>query len=106
MPRKIDTHPGEQSETLPTDNIDTFKLPFGIEALLPEKLSQANFSAALQGISHALGEYDWECKAGPYRYTRAEAWKALRELLRSQGSPGNRIELRRASLSYVSRARG
>lgn len=81
MPRKVDPRLNEQSDALPTDFVDDFVMPEGIERLLPSCLDQDEKPAALDNIKHALGEYAWELKAGPHQYTRAEASKALRHLL-------------------------
>jgi hypothetical protein len=83
MPRKTDTHFNEQSEALPTDVVEECSLPSGIEALLPIGLSAEMSSSVLRDIRYALAEYAWEFEAGPYRYTRAEASAALRDLLKA-----------------------
>ena len=82
MPRKIAPHLNEQSDALPTDYVAAFELPEGIERLLPAETPAVYISDTVQRIRYALGEYEWECKAGPHRYSRAEASKALRDLLR------------------------
>ncbi|MCK0097726.1 hypothetical protein MWU60_19290 [Yoonia sp. F2084L] len=83
MPRKIDTHPNEQSAALPTDVVDAYKMPSDIETMLPSDLTTEKYATALEDIRYALGEYAWEYGVGPYRYTRAKASKALRDLLKT-----------------------
>ena len=82
MPRKINPHLNEQSEVLPTDVIENYKMPVGVLRLLPEDLAPEKRTAALNSIQEALGEYAWEYEAGPYRYRRAEVSEGLRGLLK------------------------
>lgn len=81
MPRKVDPHSNEQSEALPTDYTEAFVIPEEVASFIPNNLSVQAKSCALKEIKYALGEYAWEMEVGPHRYSRAEASKALRDLL-------------------------
>ena len=81
MPRKVDPHRNEQTHIGPTDFVERVELPGDVEKLLPEGLSLEQNNLALENIRYAFGEYRWEQEAGPHRYSRGEAAKALRDLL-------------------------
>jgi hypothetical protein len=81
MPRKVDPHRFEQSDAWPTDFIESFGLPATVAEFLPDSLSGEQSYHALEGIRYALGEYEWEMKVGPHRYSRAEVSKGLKDFI-------------------------
>jgi hypothetical protein len=83
MPRKVDPHRFEQSDAWPTDFIESFGLPEAISEFLPDSLSGEQSYDALEGIRYALGEYEWEMRVGPHRYSRAEVSKCLKDFIKA-----------------------
>ncbi|MDA3887300.1 MAG: hypothetical protein PF443_00580 [Allgaiera sp.] len=82
MPRKTDPRVGERTDDIPTDFADDLVFGEDFYRLIPATVSSECFPDLVDDIRHIVGRFLWAKKAGPRRYSRAEAMAALDALMK------------------------